>query len=121
MHRRLAVRLGLPQPLAVEEFFRVLETFEQMLQQNDLLAFAEKNRARLTPAFFALFAPGTETGKGWHDTTVKPELFKPGSKVGEYASAFSKEANELAQVALLGHLDAARPDPMGWGLHGAPG
>ena len=26
-----------------------------------------------------------------------------------------------AHVALLGHLDAARPDPMGWGLHGAPG
>src|SRR5690242_9465663 len=28
----------------------------------------------------ALFAPGAEQGKGWHDTTAKPELFKDPKK-----------------------------------------
>jgi cytochrome c556 len=47
----------------------------------------------------ALFAPGTETGKGWHDTAAKPALFAAGSKTGEYSAAFAKEATELANLA----------------------
>jgi cytochrome c556 len=50
----------------------------------------------------ALFAAGTETGKGWHDTAAKPALFAAGSKAGEYSAAFSKEANELAKLAANG-------------------
>jgi cytochrome c556 len=46
-----------------------------------------------------LFAPGTETGKGWHDTLVKPELFKDGSKAGDLAGDFNREAAELVKVA----------------------
>ena len=55
-----------------------------------------------------LFAPGTETGKGWHETTVKPELFKEGSKVGELAGNFSREANELVKVAASGDQAAVK-------------
>jgi cytochrome c556 len=47
----------------------------------------------------SLFAAGTETGKGWHDTAAKPALFAAGSKAGEYSAAFAKEANELAHLA----------------------
>lgn len=50
----------------------------------------------------ALFAPGSETGKGWHDTAAKPELWAANSKAAEYSANFAKEANELAKVALLG-------------------
>jgi cytochrome c556 len=50
----------------------------------------------------ALFAPGTEQGKGWHETSAKPDLFKPGSKVGEYAGNFATEANELVKVSNSG-------------------
>jgi cytochrome c556 len=46
-----------------------------------------------------LFVAGTETGKGWHDTSVKPALFAADSKVGEYAAAFAKESTELAHLA----------------------
>jgi cytochrome c556 len=47
----------------------------------------------------SLFAPGTETGKGWHETSAKPALFAAASKAGEYAGAFAKEATELANLA----------------------
>jgi cytochrome c556 len=47
----------------------------------------------------ALFVAGTETGKGWHETSVKPGLFAADSKVGEHAANFAKEATELAQLA----------------------
>lgn len=46
-----------------------------------------------------LFAAGSEQGKGWHDTAVKPEFFQPGSKAGEYAQALSRETAELARIA----------------------
>jgi cytochrome c556 len=53
----------------------------------------------------ALFGPGTETGKGFHKTEVKPAFFKEGDQVKELAMAFNKEANEMQTVAAQG--DAA--------------
>lgn len=55
-----------------------------------------------------LFAPGTETGKGWHDTLAKPELFKNSAKVGELAGDFNREAGELVKVAASGDQAAAK-------------
>ncbi|MBF0157909.1 MAG: cytochrome c [Magnetococcales bacterium] len=56
----------------------------------------------------ALYAPGTETGKGWEKTRVKPELFQQPDEVKKVAMAFVKEANELARVAATGELEAIR-------------
>lgn len=50
----------------------------------------------------ALFVKGTETGKGWHETNVKPALFAADSKVAEYSGAFAREATELANLAASG-------------------
>lgn len=55
-----------------------------------------------------LFAPGTEQGKGWHDTSAKPELFKDGKHFAELAANFGKEATELASVANGGDLAALK-------------
>lgn len=55
----------------------------------------------------SLFAPGTESGKGWHDTAAKPELFKD-ARVGELAGNFSREANELVKVAAVGDVAVVR-------------
>ncbi len=49
-----------------------------------------------------LFAAGTEQGKGWHDTSAKPELFKDGKHFADLAASFSKEATELASVSAGG-------------------
>ena len=56
----------------------------------------------------SLFPPGTESGKGWRETTVKPTLFSDGSGVGAKSAAFVKEANELARVAQGGDLAAVK-------------
>jgi cytochrome c556 len=81
---------------------RIKANVEGAYNKEEAIKAANTIAALANSGLGALFAPGTETGKGWHETTVKPELFKPGSKVGEYAAAFTKEANELAQVAQLG-------------------
>jgi cytochrome c556 len=56
----------------------------------------------------ALFAPGTEQGKGWHETSAKPELFKDLKHFAELGANFSKEANELASVAAGGDAAAVK-------------
>jgi len=56
----------------------------------------------------ALFAPGTDNGKGWHDTTVKPALFTQTARAGELSANFSREANELARIAQAGDAAAVK-------------
>ena len=58
----------------------------------------------------ALFQPGTDKGKGWKETRVKPEFFKPESKdeLGKLAGGYNKEANEMARVAATGDLGAIK-------------
>lgn len=55
----------------------------------------------------ALFAPGTETAKGWHETRAKPELFTD-KKAGEIAGNLAKESTELAHVAANGDAAAVK-------------
>jgi cytochrome c556 len=56
----------------------------------------------------SLFAPGTEQGKGWHDTTAKAEAFKDTKHFGELGANFAKEANALASVAGGGDVAAIK-------------
>ena len=58
----------------------------------------------------SLFAPGTESGKGWHDTTAKPELFTNGAHFAELGGAFAKESTELVRVVSSGADAAAVKD-----------
>lgn len=46
-----------------------------------------------------LYPPGSEQGRGWHDTTAKPALFKDGARVRELALQLGKETEELARMA----------------------
>jgi cytochrome c556 len=55
-----------------------------------------------------LFAAGTEQGKGWHDTSAKPELFKDPKKFADLNASFGKEAGELATVAGGGDVAAIK-------------
>jgi cytochrome c556 len=61
----------------------------------------------------SLFAAGTETGKGWHDTTAKPELFTNTVKFAELGGEFGKESNELVRLASSGADAAAVKDQFG--------
>lgn len=55
-----------------------------------------------------LYQPGTDTGKGWHDTNVKPEYFTNAAKLKEVGTAYNKEANEMARVAATGDAAAVK-------------
>lgn len=50
----------------------------------------------------ALYAPGTEQGKGWKETRLKPEFFKESDEVAKIAVNFTQQANKLQQVAATG-------------------
>jgi len=56
----------------------------------------------------ALYLPGSDKGKGWVETRVKPELFTDGEGVKKVAIAFNKEANELAKLAATGDAAAIK-------------
>ena len=55
-----------------------------------------------------LFAPGSEQGKGWHDTSAKPELFKDGPRFAQLGADFGKETTELARLAGGGDVTALK-------------
>lgn len=82
---------------------RVKANVDGQYNKEDVIKAANTIAAIANSGLGALYAPGTETGKGWHETAVKPELFTD-KKAGEVAGAFNKEANELARVAALGDV-----------------
>lgn len=58
----------------------------------------------------ALYAKGTEKGKGFHPTRVRPEAFmaEHGQKLGKIAGDFNREANALASIAAGGDPQAVK-------------
>ena len=55
-----------------------------------------------------LFTPGTEQGKGWHDTAAKPELFKDSKHTNELFASLNKEANEFTKVVAIGDVASVK-------------
>jgi cytochrome c556 len=86
---------------------RIKANVEGQFNKDEVVKAANTLAALANSGLGALYAPGTETGKGWRETTVKPELFSD-KKAGEVAASFNKEANELARVAQLGDLSTIK-------------
>lgn len=87
---------------------RIKANVEGQFNKDEVVKAANAIAAIANSGLGALYAPGTETGKGWHDTTVKPELFTDGKKAGEDAGNFIRESNELAKVAAVGDAAAVK-------------
>lgn len=87
---------------------RIKSNVEGQFNKEDVIRAANSTAAIANSGLGALYAAGTEQGKGWHDTSVKPELFTDGKRVGELAGNFVKEANELAKVANTGEAAAVK-------------
>jgi cytochrome c556 len=60
-----------------------------------------------------LFAPGTESGKGWHDTSVKADAFSDTAKFAERGGDFAKESSELVRLVSAGADAGAVKDQFG--------
>jgi cytochrome c556 len=75
---------------------------EQVVQAaNTIQALSHAN-------IYSLFTPGTEKGKGWKETEVKPEFFTDKEGASKVWATFGKEADELAKVAATGDAAAVK-------------
>jgi cytochrome c556 len=92
---------------------RIKSSLDSGYNKEQVLKAATAIAAIANSGLGSLFAPGTETGKGWHDTTVKPELFANTAKFAELGGEFGKESNELVRVVSSGADAAAVKDQFG--------
>jgi cytochrome c556 len=89
---------------------RIKANIEGTYNKDQVVQASNVIQAIATSGMGALFQPDTNTGKGWRDTNVKPEFFKPESKdeLGKIAGAYIKEAKEMAAVAAGGDAAAVK-------------
>lgn len=87
---------------------RIKANVDGQFNREEVIRAANSTAAIASSGLGVLYAPGTEQGKGWHDTAAKPEIFKDGKKVGELSGNFIREANELAKVAVNGDQAAVK-------------
>ena len=81
---------------------RIKASLDGQYNKDEVLKAANTIAAVANSGLGGLFAPGTEQGKGWHDTSARPEIFKDTKHFGELGANFAQEANALAQVAAGG-------------------
>ena len=81
-----------------------LSTKSQTYDKEEVVAAANVVAAIANSGLGALFTPRTKTGKGWKETRLKPEYFQQSDEVKKLATAFNKEANQLAKVASYGDI-----------------
>ena len=92
---------------------RIKSSLDSGYNREQVLKAATAIAAIANSGLGSLFAAGTETGKGWHDTTVKPELFANTAKFAELGGEFGKESNELVRVVSSGADAGAVKDQFG--------
>ena len=89
---------------------RIKANIDGTYNKDQVVQAANVIQAIATSGMGALFQPDTNAGKGWRETNVKPEFFKPESKdeIGKIAGAYIKEAKEMAAVAAGGDAAAVK-------------
>ncbi len=87
---------------------RIKSNVDGAFNKDEVIKAASSIQAVANSGMGALYLPGTDKGKGWKDTRVKPELFTDKEGVGKVGMAFVKEANELAKVAATGDAAAVK-------------
>ena len=87
---------------------RIKANVEGNFNKDEVVKAANAIQAIANSGMGALYLPGTDKGKGWEETRVKPELFTNKEGVGKVAGAFVKEANEMAKVAAGGDVGAVK-------------
>ena len=92
---------------------RIKSSIQGTYNKPEVIAAANTIASIANSGLPTLFAPGTEKGKGWHETVAKPELFKDRAKFTELSNNFSKEAAELAKVAASANDAAAIKEQFG--------
>jgi cytochrome c556 len=92
---------------------RIKASLDGGYNKDQVLRSANVIAAIANSGLSTLFVAGTETGKGWHDTTVKAEAFSNTPHFAELGGEFAKESNELVRVASSGADAAAVKEQFG--------
>lgn len=87
---------------------RIKANLDGTFNKDEVIQAANVIQAIANSGMGKLYGPGTDKGKGWHDTQVKPELFTDKEGVGKVAKAFNEAANEMAKVAATGDAVAVK-------------
>lgn len=87
---------------------RIKANIEGNYNKDQVIQAANTIQAIANSGSGVLFQPGTDTGKGWHATNVKPEIFTNREKLKEVGTAYNREANEMAKVAAGGDAAAVK-------------
>jgi cytochrome c556 len=81
---------------------RIKASLDGGYNKDQVLRSANAIAAIANSGLGSLFPPGTETGKGWHDTTVKADAFTNTAKFAEHGGDFAKESSELVRLVSAG-------------------
>jgi cytochrome c556 len=92
---------------------RIKSSLDSGYDKTQVLRSATAIAAIANAGLGSLFAAGTESGKGWHDTTVKGDAFTNPAKFAELGGEFAKESNELVRLVSSGGDAAAVKDQFG--------
>ena len=92
---------------------RIKSSLDAGYNRDQVLRSANVIAAIANSGLGSLFAAGTESAKGWHDTTVKPEAFTSTARFAELGGEFAKESTELVRVVSSGADAVAVKDQFG--------
>jgi cytochrome c556 len=81
---------------------RIKASLDGQYNKDEVVQAANVIQAIANSSMGKLYLPGTDKGKGWENTRVKPELFKDKEGVTKVGKAFNDAANEMARVATTG-------------------
>jgi len=87
---------------------RIKANVEGQYNKDEVIQAANVIQAIANSGMGKLYLPGTDKGKGFHETKVKPELFTDKEGVGKVGKAFNEAANEMARVAATGDQAAVK-------------
>ena len=87
---------------------RIKAHVDGTFNKEEVIKAANAVQAVANSGMGSLFVPGSEKGKGWKETRVKPELFTDKDGVAKVATAFVQQANEMAKVAATGDAAAVK-------------
>jgi cytochrome c556 len=87
---------------------RIRANLEGNYNRDDVVKAATVIDALARSGLGSLYPAGSDKGRGWRDTTAKPELFTNKEQAGERAATFSREAAALLEVAGSGDAAAVK-------------
>ena len=87
---------------------RIKANVEGTYNKDQVIEAANVIQAIANSKMGALYQPGSDKGKGWKETRLKPEFFKDKETLGKVAGNFGQQANEMAKVAATGDAGAVK-------------